>query len=111
MIMWRSKFRRAYIPNVNYKIRDFCIENSGITVNMVERMLADPLKNLTDEESCYVHCAFTESGFLTEDAGISLTKFQMLKELELPEVDLDCLEEIGKIDYCNEMMKLRRCYV
>ncbi|KAH1017142.1 hypothetical protein HUJ05_007847 [Dendroctonus ponderosae] len=101
----------AYVPNVNNKIRDFCIDDSGVSIEMVENLLANPEKQLIDVESCYVHCIFTEMGLLSENGNVEVEKFKSLKASEAPYIDLTCLEEIKSIDHCNEMMILRACHV
>nr|QKV34996.1 Odorant binding protein 16 [Dendroctonus adjunctus] len=101
----------AYVPNVNDKIRNFCIDDSGVSVEMVENLLANPEKDLIDVESCYVHCIFTEMGLLSENGNVEIENFESLKASEAPYIDLNCLDKIKSIDNCCEMMLLRACHV
>ncbi|XP_050299860.1 uncharacterized protein LOC126738529 [Anthonomus grandis grandis] len=103
----------CFIPNVNYRIRDFCIEDTGVTIAMVDNLQINPQKDFTVEESCYIHCALTETGFLSEDGYINVNMFAELKTemSEESDIDLNCLAEMSKIEHCDEMMELRKCHV
>lgn len=48
-------------------------------------------------------------GLLSEDGDIVQSKFQQLKEEELPNLDLECLATIQKVEKCNEVSKLSAC--
>ncbi|KAL1502462.1 hypothetical protein ABEB36_007600 [Hypothenemus hampei] len=100
---------KTYVPNVSDKIRDFCIDNTGVTHEIVEALLANPDKEMINEESCYVHCVLIETGFLAENGEINIKQFEHLKGNKFSDIDLNCLKSIQVLEHCNETMLLRTC--
>nr|AQY18968.1 odorant-binding protein [Galeruca daurica] len=91
--------------NSNVTVKDFCIKETGISLQKVKQMEDESIDELDEDCYCYLHCIFI-SLKLIDDKG----KLDVAKTLEeFPDFNEECLKKVPQIMECTDMAAFDDC--
>ncbi|XP_030757546.1 uncharacterized protein LOC115883334 [Sitophilus oryzae] len=85
-----------------------CVHSSGVSAEDIKNL--EKLTTPNHNQNCFAKCLVEKLGFITPSGDIDMDKVKKEDELhELSPELMKCLGEVGKIQGCDDMLKVFEC--
>ncbi|XP_066257048.1 uncharacterized protein [Euwallacea similis] len=109
-----SSLEDVLLENLSKVDLEQCEQEVGITLEEVQKNMTDPFNNGNEKWLCMAKCIAIKQGLIRSDETIDSIKiraiFGPLKGNFNIESLVSCMEKIGKISSCQDVLKIRECY-